>query len=103
MKPLIQSSSEAPFTSSRLPTSHHLSACCYPSQATPLHHRWRMCISLYGCSIQEIREVCKKRAVFFIMTYSFPLPLQSSCRRSYLSWQGAIVGLAGRLATEIGN
>src|SRR5437868_14625642 len=45
MKPLIQSSSEAPFTCSRLPTSHHPSARCYPYQATPLHHRWRMCIS----------------------------------------------------------
>src|SRR5712691_9367630 len=63
MKPLIQSSSEAPFACFRLPTLHHLSARCYPRQATPLHHRWRMSICLYVRSIQELDGRCKKRAV----------------------------------------
>ncbi|HVB26240.1 MAG TPA: hypothetical protein VNG51_30150, partial [Ktedonobacteraceae bacterium] len=42
VKPLIQSNSEAPFTRYGLPVSHPLPARCYPPQATPLHHRWRI-------------------------------------------------------------
>src|SRR5712692_8332423 len=59
VKPLIQSSSEAPFTCCGLPTSHHLSARCYPWQATPLHHRWRLHISLYNSSIAEMSRDTK--------------------------------------------
>ena len=42
VKPLIKSSSEAPFTCYGSPTLHRLSARYHPHQVTPLHHRWRM-------------------------------------------------------------
>src|SRR5712692_6197873 len=67
VKPLIQSSSEAPFTCCGLPTSHHLSARCYPWQATPLHHRWRLHISLYNSSIAEMsRDTGSEHCVYQI-------------------------------------
>ena len=62
VKPLIKSSSEAPFTCYGSPTLHHLSARYHPHQATPLHHRWRISLlwHLYHASpsISEIKPIC---------------------------------------------
>src|SRR6266852_3406985 len=65
VKPLIQSSSEAPFTCCGLPTLHHLPARCYPWQATPLHHRWRISVILYFASIAEMSIGRKQRNNYF--------------------------------------
>src|SRR5437867_9692111 len=73
VKPLIHSSSEAPFTCCGLPTSHHLPARCYPWQATPLHHRWRISSILYSASIAEMSMRRKKQAELFLICLSLTL------------------------------
>src|SRR5947209_19382743 len=61
VKPLIKSSSEAPFTCPGLPTSHHLSARCYPHQVTPLHHRWSICIVCTHVVYRTVRIYARAR------------------------------------------